>query len=152
MRPIPTNSHEQYLYSRYYAARDAAQTDTTKHSHKRKTWTKILWKNVGRRLLMRTRQNFGTHSQGNFRVSPVLNPLSFSYSGRRGLTYKFDVRGSYFFNERQGLQLRFKTGYSFKQKQIYFDFPFTFYINQRRNAYIRTEWSSGRQRSSDFRR
>lgn len=144
MRPIPTNSHEQYLYSRYYAARDARQADTATQRSKTRMWTKLLWKNVGRRLVMRTRRKFGTHEQGNFRISPVLNPLSFSYSARRGLTYKFDIRGSYFFNERQALQLRFKTGYSFKQKQIYFDFPFTFYIDQRRNAYIRTEWSSGR--------
>ena len=144
VRPIPTNSHEQYLYSRYYAARDARQADTASQRSKTRMWTKLLWKNVGRRLVMRTRRKFGTHEQGNFRISPVLNPLSFSYSARRGLTYKFDIRGSYFFNERQALQLRFKTGYSFKQKQIYFDFPFTFYIDQRRNAYIRTEWSSGR--------
>ena len=144
VRPIPTNSHEQYLYSRYYAARDARQADTASQRSKTRMWTKLLWKNVGRRLVMRTRRKFGTHEQGNFRISPVLNPLSFSYSARRGLTYKFDIRGSYFFNDRQALQLRFKTGYSFKQKQIYFDFPFTFYIDQRRNAYIRTEWSSGR--------
>ena len=47
-------------------------------------------------------------------------------------------------SNNQMLETRFKLGYAFKQKQFYFDFPFTFYIDRKHDAYIRTEWASGR--------
>ena len=148
IRPIPLTSHEQYLFDRYYARRNRAAADSTQSDRKKAKIAKRLWDVVGRNMIQRTNQKFGTHDQGQFRVSPILNPLYFSYSSRRGLTYKLDIRGSYYFNNRQMLELRFKSGYAFKQKQFYFDFPFTFYFDRRHDAYLRTEWSSGRQMTS----
>ena len=147
IRPVPLTSHEQYLFDRYYARRNASTADTTRHSS-RQSLTARLWDAIGRNLIQRTSQKFGTREQGSFRVSPILNPLYFSYSSRRGLTYKLDLRGNYFFNDRQMLETRFKLGYAFKQHQFYFNFPFTFYLDRRHDAYIRTEWASGRQITS----
>ena len=148
IRPIPLTSHEQFLFDRYYARRNRAAADSTRHGKRGTSLAQRLWDAVGRNMIQRTSQRFGTRDQGQFRVSPILNPLYFSYSSRRGLTYKLDIRGNYYFTERQMLETRFKLGYAFKQKQIYFDFPFTFYFDRRHDAYLRTEWSSGRQVTS----
>ncbi len=147
IRPVPLTSHEQYLFDRYYARRNTSTADSTRNSSRRPLAAR-LWDAIGRNLIQRTSQKFGTREQGSFRVSPILNPLYFSYSSRRGLTYKLDLRGNYFFNDRQMLETRFKLGYAFKQHQFYFNFPFTFYLDRRHDAYIRTEWASGRQITS----
>lgn len=156
IRPIPQTSHEEYLYHKYYATRGlrhgkthmadsativAATTDSVKPKH---TLMNKILRLAGESLLGRVKQEFGSKGQVTFRLNPILNPLYFSYSSRRGFTYKFDVRGAYYFNDHQALQLRFKAGYAFKQKQFFFNFPFTFYMDRGHNAYIRTEWSSGK--------
>lgn len=141
VRPIPLNSHETFLYTRQEARLKTQAADTAKS---RNSLASRIWRFAGRRMLTRTRQQFGTRDQGYYRISPIFNPLFFSYSARRGLTYRIDLRGAYYFNTRQAIEARFKAGYSFKQRQFYFDLPLTFYINQRHNAYLRAEWSSGR--------
>ena len=147
VRPIPLTSHEIYLYDRYYAQRNTP-TDTTAAQRRHAATSRRLWRYLRRSFFVRTRENFGANNQGYFRISPILNPQYFSYSSRRGVTFKFDIRGSYYFNSSQSMNLRFKAGYSFKQKQLYFNFPFTFYLNHRRNFYLRTEWAYGRRMTS----
>lgn len=147
VRPVPLTSHEQYLFDRYEARAGVRRADTVAQTSRR-SLTSRMWNVVGRRMIQRTSQRFGTRDQGYFRISPVLNPLYFSYSSRRGLTYKFDIRGNYYFTDRQMLEIRFRLGYAFKQHQFYFNFPFTFYLDRRHDAYIRTEWASGRQITS----
>lgn len=144
IRPIPLNSHEQYLFDRYYARRNRASADTTSQKDSKGILGRRMWYALARNMVQRTNQRFGSKDQGHFRVSPLLNPLYFSYSSQRGLTYRLDIRGNYYFSNNQMLETRFKLGYAFKQKQFYFDFPFTFYIDRKHDAYIRTEWASGR--------
>lgn len=144
VRPIMLTSHEQYLLDRYYARRNVQAADTTAHKDK-KSFGRKLWYSVGKSMVNRMSQRFGYNDQGYFRISPILNPLYFSYSSRRGLTYKLKIRGSYYFNDHQMLELWFKSGYAFKQKQFYFNLPFIFHMDRRHNAYIYTEWASGRQ-------
>lgn len=147
VRPVPLTSHEQYLFDRHEARASVHRADTTDQA-RHSSLASRMWDVVGRRMIQRTSQRFGTRDQGYFRISPMLNPLYFSYSSRRGLTYKFDIRGNYYFTDRQMLETRFKLGYAFKQHQFYFNFPFTFYLDRRHDAYIRTEWASGRQITS----
>ena len=172
VRPVPLTSHEEYLYHKYYASKRAKELHASQRSGalhtdsvnadtvvtavpeksveaaRRSSFYSRLWEFVGRSMLGRVRQEFGARRQGYFRLDPILNPLYFSYSSRRGLTYRLDLRASYYFNDHQALQLRFKAGYAFKQKQFYFNFPFTFYIDRRHNAFIRTEWMSGKHITS----
>lgn len=148
VRPMPLTSHEQYIFDRYYARRNSAAADSAQGEKRSSQFARRLWSVLGRNMIQRTTQKFGTHDQGQFRISPLLNPLYFSYSSRRGLTYKLNLRGFYYFSNRQMLELRFKLGYAFKQRQFYFDFPFTLYLDRKHDAYVRTEWSSGRQVTS----
>lgn len=145
VRPIPLTSHEKLLFDRLYARNDSAQADTTATTPRKKKLAKGLWDNVGKNLLDRIRTNFGTHGQGYFRINPILNPLYFSYSHRRGFTYKFDMRGNYYITDNSLLEWRFKSSYAFKQRQFYFTLPVTWYFNRRREGYVKFEWKNGRR-------
>lgn len=145
VRPIPLTQHERLLFGKLYARRDSAQTDSTAAAPRRQKLAKGLWDNVGKNLLDRIRTSFGTHGQGYFRINPILNPLYFSYSRRRGFTYKFDMRGNYYFTDNSLLEWRFKSGYAFKQRQFYFTLPITWYFNHRRDGYVKMEWKNGRR-------
>ena len=148
VRPMPLTAHEQFLYDRYYARRNDRAADSLSASSRRQRFTAKLWRVVGKSMFDRVRQNFGSRDQGHVRIGPLFNPLYFSYSSRRGLTYKLDLRSSYYLNDHQAFEMRFKLGYAFKQRQMFFNFPFTFYMDRRHNAYVRTEWASGRRITS----
>ena len=150
IRPLPLTSHETYVFDRYYDRQRKESADSAGRGRAGLSSRVVrrVWDAIGRNIISRTNQRFGSRDQGSFHVSPLLNPLYFSYSSRRGLTYRLNLRGTYYFNDRQMLDLQFRTGYAFKQRQVYFDFPFTFYIDRRHDAYVRTEWSSGRHITS----
>lgn len=144
VRPLPLSPHEERLFVRRQAVTDSLLTDSAylaRRNHK--SFASRMWRSVGRNLLDRVKGNFGSRGQGEYRIRPLLNPLFFSYSKRRGFTYKFDVRGSYYFNDHQMLHMRFKSGYSFKQRQFYFNLPVTFLFDTRHGGYIESEWTSG---------
>lgn len=154
VRPIPLTPHEELLLARHgliskltynTSLPDSLANDTTKQRRHNLRWAKRLWDNVGRNVLERTKANFGKDNQGYFRLSPILNPLYCSYSSTRGFTYKFDLQASYAFNHEQSVHARFKAGYAFKQKQLYFNLPLTYNFNRRHNGWIVAEWAGGRQ-------
>ena len=144
VRPLPISPHEEELFARQAAATDSAATDSALLSRPaHKSFASRMWRHVGRNLLDRIKGNFGSHGQGYFRIRPLLNPLFFSYSKRRGFTYKFDVRGKYEFTPNMALWARLKAGYSFKQRQFYFTLPLLFYYDLRHRGYIETELTGG---------
>lgn len=102
-----------------------------------------MWNSFGDYVINRTKGNFGTKDQGAFRISPILNPLYLSYSGRRGVTYKLKLNGSYKFSLNRDISIEFKAGYSFKQNQFYFNIPIRFNFNKRRNGYIGLDIGNG---------
>ena len=145
VRPIPLTEHEAYLYHQNYY--DNLRYDSIGKAHEG-VLNRQLLKNIGETLLRRIDGDIGKDKRGTFKIGPILNPLKFSYSNRRGLTYLFDVQTEYNFTENQKIQARIKTGYSFKQKQFYFNIPLTYYFHKRHNGYVRTEWASGRRISN----
>ena len=116
IRPDPLPVEIKELYARNDSARNKA--DSTRLKKEESMWKKILWNSFGDYVINRTKGNFGTNRQGAFRISPILNPLYLSYSGRRGLTYKFKINGSYKFSLNSDFSVAFNAGYSFKQKQL----------------------------------
>lgn len=102
-----------------------------------------MWNSFGDYVINRTKGNFGAKDQGAFRISPILNPLYLSYSGRRGVTYKLKLNGSYKFSLNRDISIEFKAGYSFKQNQFYFNIPIRFNFNKRRNGYIGLDIGNG---------
>ena len=102
-----------------------------------------IWDIIGKHTINRIKSYFGDDDRGYVRINPILNPLYFGYSHRRGVTYKFDIRASYMFSPRNELSARLKAGYSFKQKQLHLNIPVTWYFDKRRNGYISTELGNG---------
>ena len=140
VRPIPLSVEEDSVYRAYDKGR--AERSATASARKQ-MWSKQLWENVGEPLLTSIRSDFGSDRRGRIRINPILNPLYFGYSGRKGFTYKFDVRASYTFSEKQRMAIRLKSGYSFKQRQFYFNMPAMYYFNYPRNGYVEIEVGNG---------
>ena len=151
LRPDSLSDYEKGIYHRYDSIEALrAQKDTTKVEKKRRyNFAKdFLWDVVGDNLVNRIKGSFGGKDKGSFRINPILNPLYFGYSGRKGFVYKFDMRAAYNFTPNRDLSMRFKSGYSFKQRQFYFRLPVTFNYNKRRHAYFKVEVGNGNRISN----
>ena len=77
------------------------------------------------------------------RFNPLFNPLYMGYSERRGLYYKFKMQGNYRFNDNSELSTTLRLGYSFKQKQLFYNLPVTWRFNKRRNGFVYLQYSNG---------
>lgn len=155
LRPDSLNAEERTIYHTYdsiEAAEERARAiarqmeDTTEVKKKKHDFIKeVMWDIVGDNLVNRIKANFGGKDKGTFRIGPLFNPLYFSYSNRKGFVYIFNIQADYNFTPNRYLWTRFRTGYAFKLKQMYFDFPIEFMYNKRRHACLRFELSSGQR-------
>lgn len=143
IRPVALDSLEQWLAASY--ERPADDTTATDHTaRKRPTWAKrVLWDMIGDNILNRISTRFGNNNQGYVRFNPLFNPLYMGYSGRRGLYYKFKVQGNYRFTDNSDLSTTLRLGYSFKQKQLFYNFPVTWRFNKRHNGFVYARYSNG---------
>lgn len=142
VRPGPLPDYIKNLYQKQDSLENAKDTAIIKKKEDSK-WKKILWDSFGDYVVNRTKGNFGANDQGAFRISPILNPLYLSYSGRRGMTYKLKLNASYKFSDNSDISLAFNAGYSFKQRQLYFNVPLKYDFNLKRNGFIRLEIGNG---------
>ena len=143
IRPVGLDSLERRLADTYqHATPDATANDST--PKRRSSWVKrVLWDMIGDNILNRISARFGSDKQGYVRFSPLFNPLYMGYSGRRGLYYKFKAQANYRFNDNQELSTTIRLGYSFKQKQLFFNLPVTWRFNKRRNGFVFMQFSNG---------
>ena len=154
LRPDSLSKHEKRLYFEYDSVENAEAQKRNEHPElveKKKKFNfvkDVLWEIIGDNMVNRIKGSFGGKDKGSFRINPILNPLYFGYSGRKGFVYKFDVRAGYNFTPNRELNMRFKSGYSFKLRQFNFRLPITFNYNKRRHAYLQTELGTGNQISN----
>ena len=141
LRPMPLPEDISSIYERHEKQSSASPRPSVKK--KKNPWKHVLWDIIGDNLVNRIKGNFGANDEGSFRISPILNPLYLGYSGKRGLTYKFKVRGHYNFSEQQMLSAQFRGGYSFKQKQFYFRLPVTYTFDRLHEGYLMAEVGNG---------
>lgn len=142
VRPAPLPPNVKDVYHREDSLNSLKDTAAIKKKEESK-WKKVLWDSFGDYVVNRTKGNFGANGQGAFRISPILNPLYLSYSGRRGVTYKFKLNASYKFSLNSDISLAFNAGYSFKQRQLYFNVPLKYNFNRKRNGFIGVEIGNG---------
>lgn len=142
VRPLPLTAKESRMLDLQRKRRE--NTDSAKGSAREKK----VWDIFADHLVNRIRSNFGNSNQGYVRINPILNPLYFGYSGRRGLTYKFDAKGSYSFTSNSSIAVRFKAGYAFKQHRFYFNLPIQYYYDRKNNGYVELEVGNGNRISS----
>ncbi len=150
VRPIPLNKAETALYANYFQQKTQKDSiSDTKAKEKTHDFVKdVLWDIIGDNVLNDFTQDLGDKNQGYVRLSPVLNPLYMEYTPRKGFIYKFDIRGSYAFDENYQLAVRARASYSFKLRQLYLSIPATFRYNARHNGYIEMEMGSGNRINS----
>ena len=141
LRPVALSSEDVAIYSEFDSLRRAHTPDTTVVEDKN-FFKDFLWDVVGENLLRRIKGKFG-NDHGYYRISPIINPLYFSYSHRRGLTYRLTARIGYTFDENHSLNARLKAGYSFKLSHPYFDLPVTYTFNEHNNGHLRFYWRHG---------
>ncbi len=103
----------------------------------------VLWDIIGDNVLNRIKGHFGKDKRGSFRTSPLFNPLYLEYSKRRGVTYRFDIRGIYDLDDNRELYARLKLGYAFKQRQFYWNLPMEYTFDKSRNGLVRLEFGAG---------
>ena len=121
----------------------ALEESLPKKIRRKNLFKTIFWDFIGDNLINRIRGNFGPNQSGYYKIYPIIDPLSLSYSGRKGIAYKVRFRGNYLFTKEQELELYCRLGYSFKQKQFYFMVPVKYSFMKSRNGYVETEIGNG---------
>ena len=135
------STQERQLYADYLHETGADSTDADK---RKRSWAKrLFWDTLGDNLLNKITSSYGDGGQGYVRISPLFNPLYMGYSGHKGYYYKFDARNRYNFNDNSYLYTRFKAGYSFKRRQLYFTMPIEYHFDQKHNGYVKLQLANG---------
>ena len=150
LRPDKLPEHFEQLYHTKDSLDSIGRInqDTIKTEKKRNIIKDILWYSFADHLLNRTRMDFGKTDEGYIKIDPLLNPLYFGYNNSKGFTYKIKVRMAYNFNENNDIDVSFKGGYTFKEKQFYFRVPVRWTFNKRRNAYAELMIGNGNRISN----
>lgn len=88
--------------------------------------------------------SIGTESSNaSINLSPLLNPLYLSYSQSKGLAYKLKIKSKYNFNAQQQISFDPRFGYNFKIEQFYFNAPFRYTFNMKKNGWVELKWANG---------
>ena len=132
IRPIPLSETDKRIYAAYDEKHKPDTTHQEDKEHRSNLLKKILWDTIGDNLVTPIAAESGPAS---FRLSPIINPLYFSWSERRGLRYKIKLRSRYTFSPHRYLTLNPKFGYNFKYKQFYYNAPLRMTYNPKRNGY-----------------
>lgn len=148
VRPQQLTGYERMIYEEGWPKKtdekkDSVAVDSTQII-KRRRLKVLLWDNLGAKLLSETHTRFGQYHQASVSIRPILNPLYMGYNHSMGFYYKFDVRGKYYFSPNSDLWMRFKSGYSFKLRQFFFEIPLNYVFNRRKNGYIHSELANGK--------
>jgi hypothetical protein len=145
IRPIALPITEKKIYDKHDETRAIAEqeeaADTTEH---KQSLADFLWKNVGYNLINSTYADAGPAS---LRISPLFNPLYFSYSQSRGFAYKLNIGLRYNFSPHRYLTLEPQMGYNFKKEQFFYTAPLRMTYNPKRNGYAEITWANGNRTS-----
>ncbi len=83
-------------------------------------------------------------------MSPLVSPFQLGYSNRKGLSYRMKFGAYYRFSSNSNIALYPTAGYSFKQKQFYFEAPLRYTYNVARSGWAEFTIANG-NRISDSR-
>ncbi|MBO4464096.1 MAG: hypothetical protein J5797_07870 [Prevotella sp.] len=150
VRPYDLSPEEAAIYHYRDSLRasrapaDTVDTDTMmqqpvkrKHNYLRD----IAWEKLGESLI---RSLKASNEDGYVRLSPIINPQYFSYSRRKGFSYRFKLGARYNLSNDVSLGMNTRFGYNFKQRKFYFNLPLRLdYSYRDRDAYAEVAWGSG---------
>lgn len=140
LRPDTLSTIEKevyHLYEEEQNRRDSMSQQKQKYGNRLKTTSLNI---LGDYLL----NSHGVeNSKASINLSPLINPLYFSYSHSRGLAYKLRIGARYSFSGNMNISLSPDFGYNFKIRQFYFTSPLRFTYNHQRNGWIELLWANG---------
>lgn len=145
VRPISLSAEEQAIYD-YYDSIHPPRTaipDTIEQQPKRKRHDylkEIGWDLIGENLIK------GIKAQspyGYVKLSPIINPQYFSYSERKGFSYKMKLGAQYNFNEQTNLKFNPTLGYNFKLRKFYFRTPLRLNFAPEHEGHADIVWGNG---------
>ena len=143
VRPIKLNKDEKQIYDKFFELRHRRDSVSASKPKKKDFVNDFLWNVIGDNMVNYIGQDFGKQKQGNLRLSPILNPLYMSYSGRKGVVYKLELRGNYTFNDDVTLSMGIRGAYSFKQRWLYYTVPAYLKYSQKHNGWLQFEFGNG---------
>lgn len=77
------------------------------------------------------------------KFSPLINPVLFSYSGSRGISYRQEFRFDKYFRNQKRLQIKPQIGYNFKFKEFYWRLYSSYNYELKHEAYFSFEVGNG---------
>ena len=132
LRPIQLTATERALYDQYFG-----NTDSIPNAPKSSENT---WQIIGNHIL---NSHGSSTDKASVRLSPLLNPLYFSYSGRRGVSYHLKMGSTLWFDDNKHISFSPRFGYNFKIKQFFFQTPLRYTFNNRHDGWIETNVANG---------
>lgn len=142
LRPIKLNMTELATMAEYDSINSKSKNTLAKTKKKRKGIKYFLWNILGENMLHKIHVST-VDKRGKIRINPLLNPLYLGYNHRKGLTYKFDLRGGYDLTNNSNFSGRVKLGYAFRESKLFYTFTSRYNFNKRRNGYVELEFSNG---------
>lgn len=132
LRLLPLTEHEQHLYKEYHQVQDSTLP------RKVKTKSKMFWSEVGDMLI--SRHTFYLAGGGRIRVSPIINPFVISYSGKDGVSYRYDLRYNNTFKGDRYLRIAPRIGYNFRHREFYWRLhgDFDYWPQKRASFHLKT--------------
>lgn len=145
LRPIPLTEKEDSIYRKYHTDK---KTDSIRIEEEMLNGS-ISWGDVGD--LFVGSYTINSPHLGKVRFSPLLNPMSLSYSGKDGVSYKHKIRYQRLFSENRFVNIEPMFGYNFKHKEIYWKIPVNYeYIPEKRASFNFTIGNGNRIYSSEI--
>ncbi len=137
LRPEPLTTVERAVYSQKVRDDSLRKADTNIQGN---SIVDKAWDIVGDHLL----SSKSVRSDNAYiRLSPLMNPLYFSYSQKRGLSYKLTAGAYYKISSQRGLSLTPKLGYNFKQGQFFFTAPLRYTFSEHQGGWIEATLANG---------
>ena len=106
IRPCPLPPADFRLYQMADSIQ-AVNEKLPKKKKQRNLLKYVFWDVIGDNLVNRIKGNFGPNNAGFYKIYPLIDPLSISYSKRKGFTYKVRFRSNYDISKRWGVGLGF---------------------------------------------
>lgn len=139
LRPEPLTAFEKSVYRR-------KELDEAERRQKGKKASRLIrlkdvaWDVVGDHL---TSSLEAKNKKAFIQLSPLVSPMAWSYSQRKGMSYRIKLGSRYNFDSQHSIGLDATVGYNFKTDHIYTQVPLRFTFNEKRKGWVELTWMDG---------
>lgn len=149
LRTFPLNATDEMFLPIERKVVEIPVDTTLNLVRRRPSWKYVLWDKVGKNLFNPFQTSVGKKKKGFFKVNPLFNPLYMGYTPGSGFIYKTGLRLGYTLSPEMGFEMRLNAGYSFKQRQFYYEIPVTYTFSKRKQGNVQLWIANGNRISSN---